>query len=122
MGSSPRVYRITTHAQEPVDPHFPRVKLPKATPRSKAPASGTTFSTLPLTVWDLGPSPHVREQGARHRMSWLMITVGTNIMGGFPYSKGSPAWLSGAKGYPSTPPRYMVEVLMEFSEGRAAPV
>ena len=67
MGSSPE--GLTTHAQEPVDPHFPSVKLPKASPRSKAPASGATFSTQPLTVWDLGPSPHVRERGARHRMS-----------------------------------------------------
>ena len=50
MGSSPE--GLTTHAQEPVDPHFPSVKLPKATPRSKAPASGATFSTQPLTVWD----------------------------------------------------------------------
>jgi len=50
-----------------------------------------------------------------------MITVGTDIVG-FPDSKGSPQWLSGAKGYLSPPPWYIVEVLMEISEGGATPV
>jgi hypothetical protein len=50
-----------SHDQEPDDSHFPSVKLPKATPRSKAPASDAVVSILHLTrltVRDLGPSPH----------------------------------------------------------------
>ena len=117
MGSSPE--GLTTHAQEPVDPHFPSVKLPKATPRSKAPASWRDI--LHPTPDRVGPWAITTCLGAGCATSDVMITVGTNIMG-FPDSKGSPAWLSGAKGYPSTPPWYIVEVLMEISEGTATPV
>jgi hypothetical protein len=49
----------TSHAQGAFDSHFPSVMLPEATPRSKAMVSGAAFSALHLTVWDLGPSPHV---------------------------------------------------------------
>ena len=75
MGSSPE--GLTTHAQEPVDPHFPSVKLPKATPRSKAPASWRDI--LHPTPDHVGPWAITTCPGAGCATSDVMITVGTDI-------------------------------------------
>ena len=86
MGSSPE--GLTTHAQEPVDPpHFPSVKLPKATPRSKAPASWRDI--LHPTPDRVGPWAITTCLGAGCATSDVMVTAGINLVG-FLDSKGSP--------------------------------